>query len=92
MGNTTEEAGGRALVMVTERTEHILSSVEDFIPTDTVVSTLYASSCHTHPWQQVLVLVPFHRGGVKQLALGHPVTEPDLKARPLVPSPCTLPD
>lgn len=28
--------------------EHILSLVDDFIHTDTVVSTLHASKCHTH--------------------------------------------
>lgn len=42
--------GGRALVTVTDRAEHMLSSVGDFIPTGTASSTSYASSCHAHLW------------------------------------------
>lgn len=47
-----EEAKEHPWLMMTKGTrECILSLVDDFIHTGTVVSTLHASNCHTHPWR-----------------------------------------
>ena len=56
-----------------------------------MVSTLHASNCHTHTWQEVLVLAPSHGEGDRQVSQGYPVTEPGLKPRLLAPEPMHFP-